>query len=368
MKELKKITCSGLARPMTCAGFVFLDLPKDTRDYGKEGTAAGEYLEKMLMNMPIGEIASNGYCYDDDIKFYMKSIYDNIMSRSPEKLICEEKINWQTRSGVWITGRPDVAFEEMSGDRLCVEDAKYGWNLIEVEKNWQLIAYAIGECIRRGKAYKEISLKIHQPRPHHEDGPSREWIISYPELLAYKEQIEVRMQELTDGKRDFQTSANCKYCMGTGEACPAFNRLFYRSLEIATEFCQDSIDNDELAIQLNQVKRAEEVLKIKKDSLTELGSIRIKEGQIIPGYIQEKSYGNRTWKKGFSPESIKIMTGIDVIEKKFMSPAKAEKLGVPKEMTSQLVEKYFKGNILVKKDATKVGNKIFGTNNPVGGK
>jgi len=361
------ITASNLARPMICAGYVLLDLPKPAQKQGAdEGEAASEYLERLLTNKPVGETSSKGHYFDDDIKFYITPLFEDIKERAASEILCEQKIDWQTQSEIWIKGRYDVAFVDKK-NRLCVEDLKYGWGLVEVKDNWQLIAYAIGEVVRRGRAFSEISLKIHQPRPHHEDGSTREWVLSYSELLGYKEKIENRMQQIRDGKKDLQTSKECKYCMGAGEACPAFNRLFYRTLEITTEFFQDSIDNDELSLQLDQLQRAEEVIKIKKDSLTELGSLRIKQGQIIPSYAQTERYSNRVWKNGINPEVLKLMTGKNLIENVFMTPAKAEKMGVSKDLVKQLTETKFLGVTLKKTDTKQIGNKIFGTNNPNGG-
>jgi hypothetical protein len=351
---------------MICAGYVYLDLPKrDSTPQAEEGTAAGEYLERLLTRKPIGETSSSGFYFDNDIKFYITPIAEDIKRRGSSNISCEHRIDWQTQSGITIKGKPDVSFID-NRNRLCIEDLKYGWGIVEVEENWQLIGYAIGEVIKRGQAFNEISLKILQPRPHHEDGSTREWLISYSKLLEYKERIERRMQEIADGKKELQTSSQCKYCQGTGEACPAFNRLFYRSLEITTEFYQDSIENDELATQLDQIKRAEEVIKIKKDSLLELGNIRIKEGQIIPNYSQSTTYSNRKWKKGISPEAIQLMTGKNVIENVFMSPAKVEKLGVSKELVAQLSETQFTGYKL-ERNKTNIGNQIFGNTNPNGG-
>ena len=366
-----EIRCSGLARPMVCAGYVFLDLHKsEGGDPAKEGTAAGEYLERLLLDKPLTPSASNGVYFDDDMKFYTAPINDDIRERAgfgANEIRCEQRIDWQTSSGIWIRGQYDIAFVDTKG-RLCIEDLKYGWGIVEVKENWQLLGYAIGEVIRRGEAFSEISFKIHQPRPHHEEGSTREWVLTYSELLEYKAKIEKRMQELVDGKRDLQTSDKCKYCNGAAEACPAFNRLFYRGLEVSTEFFQDQINNDELATQLDQIKRAEEVLRIKKDSLTELGTLRIKQGQMIPGYVQTQKHGNRTWKTGISPEALKLMTGKDVIEKVFMTPAKAEKLGIDKKLVSQLTQKKFLGLKLERKDTTEIGNKIFGNEKPLGGK
>lgn len=362
-----EIRCSKLARPMVCAGYVYLDVVEpEAGDPAKEGTAAGEYLQHLLEKTPISDRASNGKYFDDDMKFYTTPIAENIFSRAVGEIRCETRIDWQTRSGIWIRGQYDASFVDKRG-YLCIDDLKYGWGIIEVKDNWQLIGYAIGEVIRRGQGFTHIAFTIHQPRPHHEDGSTREWVITYSQLLELKEKIEARMMEIAGGRKDFQTSDKCKYCKGTAEACPAFSRLFYRALEVSTEFFQDSLSNEELARQLDQVKRAEEVLKIKASSLVDLGALRIKEGKIIPGYIQSNKYSDRQWKPGISAESIKVLTGYDITEKSVLSPAKAEKMGVPKELIKQLAQSHMVGVKLEKKNATEVGNKIFGNTNPTGG-
>lgn len=362
-----EIRCSKLARPMVCAGYVFLTVDEpEAGDAAKEGTAAGEYLQLLLENKTPSTVASNGFYFTEDMKFYTHPIASDIFERAKTPVLCEQRIDWQTRSGVWIRGQYDAAFVDHRG-YLCIEDLKYGWGIVEVKENWQLLGYAIGEVIRRGQAFTHISLKIHQPRPHHEDGSTREWLITYQELLEYKEKIENRFEEIVNGRKDFQTSSQCKYCKGAAEACPAFSRLFYRALEVSTEFVQDSLTNEEIARQLDQVKRAEEVIKIKSDSLVELGNSRIKKGEIIPGYIQASKYSNREWKSEVSPEAIKMMTGLDIVEKTMMSPAKAEKLGVSKELVKQLSHSKLTGVKLEKKNASDLGNKIFGNMNPTGG-
>lgn len=352
---------------MVCAGYMYLDVEEpEAGDPAKEGTAAGELLQLMLENKPIGPIASNGVRFDDDMRFHTTPIYEDIMNRQTSGVLCETRIDWQTRSGIWIRGSYDYAFVDKRG-YLCIEDLKYGWGIVEVKENWQTLGYAIGEVIRRGQAFSHIAITIHQPRPHHEDGYSREWIITYAQLLEYKEKIEARMMELANGRKDFQTSDKCKYCKGAAEACPAFSRLFYRALEVSTEFFQDSLTNEEIARQLDQVKRASEVIKIKSDSLVQLGSDRIKKGGLIPGYIQANQYSHREWKPGISPEALKVMTGKDIIEKTMMSPAKAEKLGISKELVKQLSASRMTGVKLEKKDGSDVGNKIFGNTNPLKG-
>ena len=361
------IRCSKLERYMHCAGYLHLDVEEpEAGQPAKEGTAFGEVLEYKLTDRPAPTVASNGIYIDNDMHFYSDALAEDVKSRAASKILCETRIDWQTRSGIWVRGQYDASYVDKKG-RLCIDDAKYGWGIVEVKENWQLLGYAIGEVIRLGQGFHEIVLRIMQPRPHHEDGDMREWVLTYSQLLEYKEKIEQRMQELANGRKDFQTGSHCKYCKGAAEACTAFSRLFYRSIEVSTDFYQDSLNEAEIARQLDQIKRAAEVIKIKEDSLVELGISRIKSGKLIPGYVQVEKYGHRNWKNGVSPEALAMMTGHDVIEKSIMSPAKAEKLGVSKELVKSLSESRMTGVKLEKKNGTDVGNKIFGTTNPLGG-
>jgi hypothetical protein len=361
-----EIHCSGLARPMVCAGYVFMkDLPKSPPNpAAEEGTAAGELLERKILKQDVPAQARNGVYFDSDMHFYTTPIVEEILSNVEGEVRCEQVIDWQTRSGVWIRGRYDVSF--IRDGKLYIDDLKYGWGLVEVKDNWQLLGYAIGEVIRRGQAFEKVVLRIHQPRPHHEDGPTRAWEITYTELLSYKERIEKRMEEIVNGLNTLQTGPQCKYCMAAPEACPAFNRLFYRALEVSYEFTQDQIDEKELARQLDHVNRAVEVIKIKMDSLKELAVNRIKGGKIVPGYVTETRLGDRQWKPGIKPEVFEILTGKKVVEQIMLSPAKVEKLGVPKEFVNNLVDRKFLGQTLVKRDSSDLGNKIFGSTKPKG--
>ncbi len=363
---ITEVRCSQLARPMVCSGFLsFENLPKsESGPAAEEGTAYGELVQRLLLDKPVTAQASNGIYFDDDMKFYARSAANEVKALSPGEIRCEQRIDWQTRSGIWIRGSYDTSF--VANGYLYLDDDKYGWGIHEVKEHWQLLAYAIGEVIRRNEAFPLIILRIKQPRPHHEEGPIREWRLSYEELLSYKERIEQRMEMIAAGDKSLVTSKHCKYCAASGEACPAFNRLFYRALEVTTEFTQDAIDESELARQLDHVARAQEVIKIKGDSLNELAISRLKAGKLVPGYTTENRLGDRKWKNGVSPEVIKTLTGKDVVEQVMLSPAKAEKIGVPKDFVNSLVDRYFLGQRLVR-EKIGAGNSIFGNTNPSGG-
>lgn len=360
---IKSIHCSKLSRPMMCAGSLFFkDLVEELPgDAAKEGTAAGEYLERILTNQPIPTHAKNGVMFNDDMKMYAEATADEIKSRS-NVLLCETIIDWQTRSGIWIKGKYDVSF--VQDGVLYVDDYKYGWGIIEAKDNWQLVGYAIGEVIRRAQAFSKIVLRIHQPRPHHEQGTTREWVITYDQLLALKERIEVRCDDLSKGVNDLVTGSHCRYCPAAAEACPAFNKAFYRSVEVVHDFIQDHITDDELSFQLDLLGRVSELVKMKTGSLEALAINRIRDGKLIPNYATNERLGNREWKKEISPDLIKALTGVDVTERAMLSPAKAEKIGVPKELVTAMVQRTSLGQTLKRTDGAKAGDKIFGNNKP----
>lgn len=360
MKVINDIHCSGLARPMTCMGSLFFELPKqEGGTAAAEGTAAGEFLQHLLEGKLAPSHAKNGVFFDQDMRFYAECTAKEIQSKAQSKVLCETQIDWRTRSGIWIKGKYDASFVREGA--LYIDDLKYGWNIVDAENNWQLIGYAIGEILRRNEYFETIVMRIHQPRPHHEDGSIREWGVSYDQLLALKEQIEKKCEQIASGMSELVTSSKCKYCPAAPSACTAFNRSFFASVDyVLHHVFQDDITEKEVTFQLDLLSRVNDVLKIKSDSLHQLAIDRIKQGKVIPDYAIESSYGNREWKKEVSPEVIQMLTGFDVTSKSMLSPAKCEKLGISEELIANFTERFFKGQKLKYSNHSKLGDKIFG--------
>ena len=361
MRTITDIHCSGLARPMTCMGSLFFDLPKqEAGAAAAEGTAAGEFLQHLLEGRLAPSHAKNGVFFDQDMRFYAECTASEIQSKARSKVLCEQKIDWLTRSGIWIKGKYDASFLD-DESILYIDDYKYGWNIVDAENNWQLIGYAIGEVLRRNQYFKTIIMRIHQPRPHHENGTTREWRISYDELLALKEQIEKKCEQIASGVSELVTSSKCKYCPAAPAACTAFNRSFHSSVDyVLHHVFQDDISEKEVAFQLDLLARVNDILKIKTDSLNQLAIDRIKQGKVIPDYAIEDSYGNREWKKEVSPTVMEMLTGFKVTEQSMLSPSKCEKLGISKDLIANFTDRFFKGQKLKYSNHNKLGDKIFG--------
>lgn len=344
---------------MSCAGSAFLDSPiYESGPAAAEGTAFGEFLQHWIEKTPVGEKAANGVVFDDEMKYHAA----NIIPLIGEGAKCETRIDWLTRSGIWIKGQYDISF--IRDNKLYIDDAKYGWNIVDVKENWQLLGYAIGEMIRLQPAVQSVVMRIHQPRPHHEDGTTREWEISVAELWQYRERIEERMLQIKAGFSELVTGKQCKYCPHAASSCTAFNRAFFAGVDhVLNHHQQDNIAHHEIAHQLDLIARIQEIVKIKSDSLNQLAIDRIKNGAVIPNYIVEQSFGDRKWKKCVSPLVIETLTGKKITETVMLSPAKAEKLGVSKDLIKTFVDRHFVGMKLNRKDAGALGEKLFGKQN-----
>lgn len=365
---ITEIRCSQLHRPMNCIGFLLFENIEEMEagDAAKEGTACGELLSEMIRQKSftpqVGSHASNNVFFDNDMWYHCSNIYNDILQTAQGAHIStEERIDWKTQAGITIRGQFDI--EYVTPGVLHIEDLKYGWGIVDVKRNWQLIGYAIGRVNHYMQVYgwqpNEIHFTIHQPRPYHPDGRTRTWVITIQELYALKQEIEAMAMRYVQGDRTLSTGKQCKYCPAMN-SCPAANAALWNAVDVTmTEWSQDTLSNNEIGMQLKQLQRVQEILKIKQSSLEQLAIMRSQNGQPIPGWSYEMEYGDRKWKPGVTVETIKILTGKDITKTEMMSPNQAEKAGLNRRFIAELCEKSSKGLKLVEKNIVEEAIKIL---------
>lgn len=367
MSAALEIRCSSLDRYMKCPGFVnFRDLPQsESTEAAEEGTAAGELLQSMLeqrtLTPTVNATAKNGVRFDNDMYFHLKPIAQEILNKNVQ-VYCEQRVDWKPCEEIDIRGQFDICY--LIGRELYIEDLKYGYKIVDVKENWQLLGYAIGTIIHLGSnniTVDRVNFTIHQPRPYHEEGSSRVWSIPATEIMKYYEKICKHMKLVASKKGDCITGSQCRYCPAATEACTAINRATYNAVDVAmSPSNHDSLNEKELAQQLTILQRAFELVKIKLDALNDLAVVKMKDGKVIPGYGLEEKLGDRKWLPDITPEAIKALTGIDATETVMLSPAKIEKMGLSKDFVKSLVTRSYVGFKAVKKDFTKDAEKVFG--------
>lgn len=203
-------------------------------------------------------------------------------------------------------------------DILYIDDFKYGHKIVEVANNWTLIAHAIGFCLKYNVTPEIIVFTIYQPRARHHDGTRREWSIPYETLanFYYPHIFDV----LENPADNLTTGPNCRKCPALAH-CPAASAAGFSAVEESARAFTDTITNEQLAIELNILKTAEQRLSDRKQSLEELAKYRLKQGEVVKGYCVENGKGNTTWKKHITPEMLKAITGLDLTTSKLVTPA-----------------------------------------------
>ena len=369
--RIQEIRASSLASIMQCSGPVILEnlLPNTGNDAAREGTAAGELFQAMLeqrtLTPSVPLVATNGVRFNEDMYFYLKPHVMDILNKSGRyPILCETRIDFRSQSGITLRGQYDVSWYDLETMTLHVYDLKFGFGIVDVKENWQLLAYAIGESIRLNRTHglyvNQVVFEIHQPRAYHEEGTIRRWTISSQELHLYWTKIEERFHALAEGDKELRTGSKCKYCRAA-PVCPALNNATHSALDVVmNDWVQDDMSNEVLSKQLEILERAEELIKIRLDSLTQLGVLRVNKGEVIPGRGLKQTYGHRRWKPNVTPESFKMLTGVDIRETTIMSPAKVEQLGVTKEFVDVLTERPISKTKLAPMDLTAKAQEVFG--------
>lgn len=261
--------------------------------------------------------------------------------------------NWQ------VSGRADLVLYDPDRKHLLIGDLKYGWSIVEPFMNWTLISHIFGFMINNpDKPILTATVSVYQPRPYHAAGRVRSWSLTNQTIAELFTQLN---NALSNPSNQLFTSPHCRNCPALA-TCPTARAAAMNVVEMAGQAFADDIDNDALAFQLDQLERAAAHLKNLDKATRELATYRLKQGQIVQNYGLETELTNRAWRDEITPEFMQMMTGLDLTKKQLITPAQAEKAGVPKEVVASFTERHNKGVKLVRIDADAKARKHLATN------
>lgn len=339
-------TATELSRLMLCMGSRNMPSPLPqggNRDQRDEGNAAHWLAEQPDPAACVGKpCPKNGHIITEDMLEHVMTYLDAL---DPGGAM-EVETSWAGAS-YEVRGRADHVSYEAAGvapplseirphSILTVDDFKYGWGIVEPTRNWTLLSHAIGWCIRNNTRPDVIRLRIHQPRPYHADGPTREWTCSYDELMGFYTQIDARLSNPDDTLNS--GLEQCAKCHARYD-CPAFDRATYNAIDVSLEPFDDTKPNSVMAQEYALFQRAEKMLEIARTAREELMTHRIKEGQTFTGFALEKRLGQRKFKPGLTGKVLSVALGVDLVKDGLVTPAEAERRGVPEEVIAALVDR-----------------------------
>ena len=349
------LTATELPRFMSCNGSRLLQGIKPFNPdtiVTEEGNAVHWLIEQVFRGQITAEElidrkAPNGVLITGDMVEHSSQFIDDMKGGDVEIDTSYGSPGWEIR------GRADgLKFDKSV---LIISDFKYGWKIIEPEKNWTLISHSIGWLSRNPFKPDTITFKIYQPRPFHPLGAVREWVINYDKLMELWRELKFTLENPSD---QCTTSPHCYRCPSISQ-CQAHQVATMNSVDVAYRAYNSEVVNDDLSFILNEITRAEDILKQAKNAYEDLAMHRLREGQQIPNYSISNSYGQTRWKDGMDVDTVKAITGVDCSKKTLITPNQAKKAGVDEDVIKALTDRPSNGFKLVKIDAADKAEKLF---------
>lgn len=365
--EHSKLGASHASRWMACPGSVKLSEqapPQETSIYAEQGTAAAWVLEMCIKAWKkgeellayykaedyVGKTAPNGYEITEEdaeaVQVCLDAISDIIMHG---KYIVHEEARFHLdRIHPALFGTSDLVLISTDMKRLKVIDYKHGSGVpVEVVGNKQLKYYALGaiqhvcdtekidylDTLGWGRTFTEVEVLIVQPRCRHKDGPVRSWIVPPNDLDKFASELKHAADATDKEGAPFKTGPHCRFCPAIS-ICKAMNADTFALAKADFAGVSDPVN---LKVPKPEMLTKAEISKILRfaDNITAfLAAVEshaktlLEHGEQLEGWklVQKKS--NRQWKdEEEARDTLALLTSVDSLyEKKFVSPAKAEKL------------------------------------------
>lgn len=204
-----------------------------------------------------------------------------------------------------------------SPDCLLVLDAKFGHHAVKVEKNPQLISYALGAMSEFGWVHPKVTLAIHQPRA----GGAKVWEITAAELEdEFRTMAPQVVAALSAGAPLHASDDACRFCPAAG-GCPEAQKY---ALAVAREdFPVMPIPTEDLLILLDNADRIRDAL----NAAERYAETMLATGQDLPGWTRVYARKRRAWTDEKQAEAAIRKLGYDPFKPQaVITPPQAEKL------------------------------------------
>lgn len=264
---------SSANRWANCIGSVFLarDLPTpETSEAATEGTRAHEIAEELLRGFL--EYKINGADYPNDYdsrkftgemyvagKEYVNTIWlaleESITGKGHEieaKVTIDENLQMFGFIDFYAVYRDEKA--KRVG---YIADFKYGYHVVNIEKNYQLAYYAVAlrtEMRKKGKDLDYVRAAIFQPRAQGE--AYKETTFTAKELDTYEKKFRTAAHDIYVKKKPkFKTGEWCRFCNAQA-VCKKY------SDEIREHLSLQVIDTEEVVLPVPEQLNEESIVKI----------------------------------------------------------------------------------------------------------
>lgn len=229
-----------------------------------------------------------------------------------------------------IFGTGDAVVYDPVGEHLHVCDFKYGKGVVvDVENNPQLFLYGVGAARRyHNQPLRKLTLHVIQPRAEGE--PIRSWETDVLELFDFEGEIAEAARRTDDANAPRAAGDWCRFCPAA-PICPTNREAAMADAQ--AEFADGDLTTPGIEglspDQRGDILRAADRIFNWVTSVQEYEHARALAGDAPAGFKLVAKRATRRWKDEELAKTSLIAADVssdDLYEKKFISPAKAEKI------------------------------------------
>lgn len=377
-----QIAPSALERTVACNGWIQMAEglpPEPDKPETLEGNAADWVAKQYAQGKEVAyasETPIKGYPVDYDMihgaKLWAATVGYGSNSGLP---VIIERVH---PTACW--GEPDGWKYDGIEQILHVPDYKYGFDIVEVFENWQIMAYAAGllRMLSLNDQVVRIKFTIVQPRAHHPLGPVRSWTVVADEIRAHVNIMHGAAIRALMVKPAPDTIAG-PHCMTTH--CPARLRCptLQRGAAAIAEWSRagespHEMSPEALGAELTILTGAEDVIRARKEGLEAQAEALIRGGVRVPGFKMQAGGSPLKWNESstlgevmglgnltFPPKSmLKPPAAPNSRNATVITPTQAIKAGVPEELVKVYASPTPTAMKLVLDDGTEA-RRVFGS-------
>lgn len=313
-------------KPDGCTGWVLMSqMYPDADDCGNgedaEGTATHEIgaflIERAALgdfindpNQIVGNVASNGIVFNDEMFDAAKMYADNV-TEVMRRLAVFGGPNFGIEQSIKIPivhemsyGTPDMFLYDQRTQTLYIWDFKFGFIIHEVYENWQLLNYLAGLISHLNiNGLLDQRIKVHlrviQPRANHRDGPIREWVTTLSNLRGYFNILHTNAHIALGNHSELKTGSHCRFCSAR-HACEPALKAGVGLYEVAAKPVPLELSPEALGVQLAIIKRAISQLEYLESGFDEQVKNLIRSGANVPGWVAEMGKGRLKWNRSIN--------------------------------------------------------------------
>ncbi len=303
--------CAGA--PKAEANYPDIETPE-----ARDGTAAHWVFSESLVHdvlaaVFVGETAPNGVVVDEemaDSAAVMVAHCEEIMAQNPGgRMFVEYRV---TMPGVHPQNWGTLDFAYWLPGKLWLRDFKHGHESVDAT-SWQLKNYAIGLGMELTQDPDTVyDIGVVQPRCYRPNGPIDTHVMTGHELLDAMAHLRRQANEAMGPNPSMLPGKHCRRCKARRDCAAAkqggYDTLFY----VRQPFELHELNGHELAVELQQLEAAHQLLKGRIEAINEDLEIRVRRGETGTGHTIEAVSGNLNWHAPVSQvKALLAMAGID---------------------------------------------------------